>query len=88
MDLYEILKNIFGSNVEIGRHFPRKGRARTGQAVGKWKKQGVPEDVAILCHLDPAIPYQHPPLTNGSNGVSNLSGGLYVPELRSDRDAI
>lgn len=78
MDLYEILKNIFGSNVEIGRHFPRKGRARTGQAVGKWKKQGVPEDVAILCHLDPAIPYQHPPLTNGSNGVSNLSGGLVM----------
>lgn len=64
MALYEVLKKIFGSNVEIGRHFPRKGRARSGQAVGKWKERGVPEDVAILCHLNPSIPYTHPSLAN------------------------
>lgn len=62
MELYKILKNTFGSNVEIGRHFPRKGKARSGQAVGKWKIRGTPEDVAILCHLDPNIPYTHPGL--------------------------
>ena len=67
MDLYEILKNMFGSNVEIGRYFPRRGRTRTGHAVGKWKTRGVPEDVAILCHLDPKIPYQHPSLMNASH---------------------
>lgn len=60
MDLYEILKSKFKTNVSIGRHFPKRGKARSGQAVGKWKNRGVPEDVAILCHLNADIPYSHP----------------------------
>ncbi|CQI92245.1 hypothetical protein [Yersinia frederiksenii] len=44
MKLYEILKTEIGSNAEIGRRFPAKGKPRTGQAVGKWRSQGVPED--------------------------------------------
>lgn len=38
----------------------RKGIPRSSQCVGKWKIRGVPEDVAILSHLDPSIPYSHP----------------------------
>lgn len=67
MTLYELLKNAFGSNASIGRRFPRRGKPRSSQAVGKWKIRGVPEDVAILCHLDKAIPYQHAALTEKSD---------------------
>ncbi|MBI6550140.1 hypothetical protein [Xenorhabdus lircayensis] len=59
MNLYEILKNIYKTNAAIGHAFPRKGKPRSSQAVGKWKKRGVPEDVAILCHINPDIPYKH-----------------------------
>ncbi len=67
MTLYEILKQKFKTNAAIGRRFPRRGSARSSQAVGKWEKRGVPEDVAILCHLDEAIPYNHPDLTCNDN---------------------
>lgn len=67
MNLYKTLLVVYGSNAAIGRRFPRRGKPRSGQAVGKWAKRGVPEDVAILCHLDAEIPYCHPSLTN-SNG--------------------
>lgn len=60
MTLYEILKQRFKTNAAIGRRFPRRGRARSSQAVGKWEKRGVPDDVAILCHLDGEIPYVYP----------------------------
>ncbi|KFK98108.1 hypothetical protein IV04_14530 [Serratia sp. Ag1] len=60
MDLYNILKIRFGSDSAIGRAFPRRGKPRSPQAVGKWKIRGVPEDVAILSHLDESIPYEHP----------------------------
>lgn len=62
MNLYDILKKHFRTNAAIGRYFPRKGKPRSGQSVGKWQKRGVPEDVAILSHLDPGIPYEHPAL--------------------------
>ncbi|MEY0291160.1 hypothetical protein AB7303_20230 [Providencia rettgeri] len=64
MNLYEILKNMHKTNVAIGKAYPLKGRARSGQGVGKWKWRGVPEDVAILCHYDPNIPYTHERLIN------------------------
>ena len=83
MTLYEILKTQFKTNAAIGRRFPKKGRPRGSQGVGKWKTRGVPEDVDILCHLDPNIPYTHPSLAR-----TGEVKGLYVPELRSDRDAI
>ncbi|EBH8909558.1 hypothetical protein ACE2PP_005243 [Salmonella enterica] len=67
MTLYEILKQRFKTNTAIGKHFPRRGKARSSQAVGKWARRGVPEDVAILCHLDAEIPYRHPILTNSNN---------------------
>lgn len=63
MSLYEILKNQYKTNAAIGNRFPRRGKPRSSQAVGKWKIRGVPEDVAILCHLDKSIPYQHAALT-------------------------
>lgn len=66
MNLYEILKEKFKTNASIGRHFPKRGKARSGQAVGKWKNRGVPEDVAILCHLDAEIPYSHPNVPNNN----------------------
>ncbi|MDE9495887.1 hypothetical protein KKJ09_20470 [Xenorhabdus bovienii] len=59
MNLYQILKSIYKTNAAIGCTFPRKGKPRSSQAVGKWKKRGVPEDVAILCHINPDIPYKH-----------------------------
>ncbi|EOZ4489001.1 hypothetical protein ACQLT9_005961 [Salmonella enterica subsp. diarizonae] len=62
MNLYKTLLAVYGSNAAIGRRFPRRGKPRSGQAVGKWQKRGVPEDVAILSHLDPGIPYEHPAL--------------------------
>jgi len=65
MTLYEILKQQFKTNAAIGRRFPRRGTPRTSQCVGKWKIRGVPEDVAILCHLDEEIIYFHPPLRAG-----------------------
>lgn len=67
MALYEVLKDRFGSNAAIGRRFPRRGKPRSSQAVGKWKNSGVPEDVAILCHLDKTIPYQHAALAEKSD---------------------
>ena len=67
MTLYEILKAEFKTNAAIGRRFPKRGKPRGSQGVGKWKTRGVPEDVAILCHLDPKIPYQHPSLMNVSH---------------------
>lgn len=72
MDLYDTLKKHFRTNAAIGRHFPRKGKPRSGQSVGKWKKRGVPEDVAILCHLDTEIPYSYPnfPYTTSSPDTS------------------
>lgn len=63
MSLYEILKIQYKTNAAIGNRFPRRGKPRSSQAVGKWKIRGVPEDVAILCHLDKSIPYQHAALT-------------------------
>lgn len=60
MDLYDILKKHFRTNAAIGRYFPRKGKPRSGQCVGKWKRRGVPDDVVILCHLDSSIPYVYP----------------------------
>lgn len=60
MDLYTTLRMRYGSNAAIGRRFPRSGKPRSGQAVGKWKIKGVPEEVAILCHFDSEIPYSHP----------------------------
>lgn len=66
MELYKILRTTYGSNAAIGRRFPRKGKPRSGQAVGKWDKRGVPEEVAILCHLDAEIPYTHPNFSNQS----------------------
>lgn len=65
MKLYEILKTEIGSNAEIGRRFPAKGKPRTGQAVGKWRSQGVPEDIALLCHLSSCIPYTYNPADYG-----------------------
>lgn len=62
MSLYEILKAKFKTNAAIGLNFPRKGKPRSSQCVGKWKERGVPEEVAILSHLDESIPYAHPPL--------------------------
>ncbi|HHL2713120.1 TPA: hypothetical protein ACQ39K_004772 [Yersinia enterocolitica] len=59
MSLYLILKEKFKTNSAIGRRFPKKGKPRSSQGVGKWKVRGVPEDVAILCHLDSSIPYTH-----------------------------
>lgn len=59
MSLYLILKEKFKTNAAIGRRFPKKGNSRSSQCVGKWKYRGVPEDVAILCHLDSSIPYLH-----------------------------
>ncbi|WP_244370772.1 hypothetical protein [Rahnella sp. ChDrAdgB13] len=59
MSLYEILKSRFKTNKAIGYRFPRRGKPRSSQCVGKWKVRGVPEDVAILCHLDMNIPYSH-----------------------------
>ncbi|MFQ6287589.1 hypothetical protein ACLMPM_19650 [Yersinia enterocolitica] len=59
MSLYFILKEKFKTNSAIGRRFPKKGKPRSSQGVGKWKFRGVPEDVAILCHLDTSIPYIH-----------------------------
>lgn len=78
MRLYEILKEQIGSNAEIGRLFPSKGKARTGQAVGKWRAQGVPEDIALLCHLSPKIPYTYNPADYGRN-PENLSLVLTKP---------
>ncbi|GJK42100.1 MULTISPECIES: hypothetical protein [Klebsiella/Raoultella group] len=69
MTLFEILKQQFKTNTAIGKRFPRKGKPRSSQAVGKWEMRGVPEDVAILCHLDSKIPYTHPGISNGSNEV-------------------
>ncbi|HFW4797475.1 TPA: hypothetical protein ACIBS5_002866 [Salmonella enterica subsp. diarizonae serovar 60-67:z35:-] len=60
MDLYDILKKHFRTNAAIGRYFPKKGKPRSSQAVGKWRNRGVPDDVAILCHLDSKIPYTYP----------------------------
>ncbi|CAI1012063.1 hypothetical protein [Serratia fonticola] len=78
MQLYEILKQQIGSNAEIGRRFPSKGKARTGQAVGKWKAQGVPEDIALLCHISSVIPYTYNPADYGRN-PENLSLVLTKP---------
>ncbi|SCZ72107.1 MULTISPECIES: hypothetical protein [Photorhabdus] len=64
MTLYEILKNIYKTNAAIGHAFPKKGKPRSSQGVGKWKKRGVPDDVAILCHINPDVPYIHEPLKN------------------------
>ncbi|MGP1989142.1 hypothetical protein [Citrobacter freundii] len=64
MTLYQILKFKFKTNAAIGKRFPRRGKARSSQAVGKWERRGVPEDVAILCHLDTEIPYSHPGFPN------------------------
>ena len=69
MTLFEILKQQFKTNPAIGKRFPRKGKPRSSQAVGKWEMRGVPEDVAILGHLDSKIPYTHPGISNGSNEV-------------------
>lgn len=69
MTLFEILKQQFKTNTAIGKRFPRKGKPRSSQAVGKWEMRGVPEGVAILCHLDSKIPYTHPGISNGSNEV-------------------
>ncbi|KAB0559996.1 hypothetical protein [Pantoea stewartii] len=63
MNLYEILKKHYKTNTNIGMNFPKRGKPRSSQAVGKWKFRGVPEDVAILCHINPEIPYEHPTLT-------------------------
>ncbi|WP_342230005.1 hypothetical protein [Yersinia enterocolitica] len=78
MKLYEILKTEIGSNAEIGRRFPAKGKPRTGQAVGKWHSQGVPEDIALLCHLSSCIPYTYNPADYGRN-PENLSLVLTKP---------
>lgn len=97
MTLYEILKIQFKTNAAIGRRFPKKGRPRGSQGVGKWKTRGVPEDVAILCHLDPSIPYTHPKpaddphhlIGHGQGGMGTKAHDLFVlPLCRKHHDKL
>ena len=52
-NLYQILLNRFGTEAEIARVF-KVTRAQ------HFQKQ-VPERIALLCHLDPTIPYSYHP---------------------------
>ncbi|PWI34863.1 hypothetical protein DI392_00855 [Vibrio albus] len=57
--LYQILLNHFGTEAKVARVF-NIGRAQHFQ-------KHVPERVALLCHLDPTIPYTYHPSHYGKN---------------------
>ena len=66
--LYETLIERFKTQNAIAKAF-----GVTRPAVSIWKKVGVPELVATLCHLDPTIPYTYDPAHYGRDaGKLNL----------------
>ncbi|EGR2105422.1 hypothetical protein ACPFUU_001588 [Vibrio cholerae] len=55
--LYQILIKRFGNEANIARAFEL-------QRVVHFKEK-VPEHIALLCHLDPSIPYTYDPKDYG-----------------------
>lgn len=63
--LHKILIQRFGSEAEIARAF----EVRRAQHFAS----NVPEHIALLCHLDPTIPYTYDPAHYGRDaGKLNL----------------
>ena len=58
--LYQVLKNRFGTQENIGKAF---GISR--QAVSLWARSGVPEHIAWRCHASADIPYVFNPSDYG-----------------------
>ncbi|PSU88138.1 hypothetical protein C0W42_13515 [Photobacterium kishitanii] len=58
--LYEILKLQYKSDAAIGCVFNV-----TRQSVSHWKVNGVPEKIALLCHLSHQIQYKYNPIDFG-----------------------
>lgn len=69
--LHDILIQKFGSEAEIARAF----QVKRAQHFAK----RVPEHVALLCHLDPTIPYTYDPAHYGRD-TSNLALSLAKPK--------
>ncbi|WP_198517251.1 hypothetical protein [Vibrio sp. HA2012] len=72
INLFQILLNRFGTEANIARAFGLKRAA--------YLKQRVPENIALLCHLDPTIPYTYHPSHYGKN-YEGLSLELTKPEV-------
>ncbi|PSU19597.1 hypothetical protein CTM97_21710 [Photobacterium phosphoreum] len=58
--LYETLKLKYKTNTAIGCIFNV-----TRQSVSHWKVNGIPENIALLCHLSPQIQYKYNPIDFG-----------------------
>ncbi|SHO54381.1 hypothetical protein VQ7734_00095 [Vibrio quintilis] len=69
-NLYEILINYFGNEASIARAFDLRRVVHF--------KSNVPEHIALLCHLDPSIPYTYDP-NHYSRDVQGLSLNLEKP---------
>lgn len=82
MTLYEILKTQFKTNAAIGRRFPKKGRPRGSQELESGKRGAFRRMLPFS-----AIWIEHSIYTSSLARTGEVKG-LYVPELRSDRDAI
>lgn len=61
--LYDVLKSHFGTQSRIANRF-----SVSRQAVSRWDANGVPENIALRCHLDPEIPYIYQPSDYGIDG--------------------
>lgn len=65
-------KQLIGINGGIKKTAERYGI--TDVAVRQWRRRGIPEHIALLCHLSPDIPYMYNPADYGrdphSLGVS------------------
>ncbi|CZF79668.1 hypothetical protein [Grimontia marina] len=68
--LFDILKSTFGTEIAIARFF---GTVRAAH----WKHH-VPENIALLCHLIPDIPYTFDPIRYGRD-VKGLKLVLVKP---------
>ncbi|MCG7588722.1 hypothetical protein [Photobacterium sp. OFAV2-7] len=55
-NLYNVLKVKYKTNTAIGTVF---GVSR--QSASLWRTSGVPETIALLCHLSTDIPYVYNP---------------------------
>ncbi|SIO96112.1 hypothetical protein [Vibrio spartinae] len=74
--LYQILINHFGTEAKISQAF--------GVTRAQHFKNRVPEHVALLCHLDPRIPYTYNPDDFGRNSAA-LTLDLAKPQQATKR---
>ncbi len=83
LKLHDVLMATLGSRNKIATLFNV-----SPQAVSLWKKTGVPERIALLCHLSEDIPYIFNPSDYGVDNKGRLKLNLETTKKVMTNDSI